>query len=80
MGGAWLIVICGLEVIDWSWWASEVGLGGVLQWSGVPWWSPATGDGGLTHSLPPRVNVVNHSGYRWLAVEACWFGRGERQR
>jgi hypothetical protein len=67
MGGAWLVVMCGLEVIGWSWWASEAGLGGVLQWSGVPWWSSAMGGGGLTPSLPRRVNVVGHGGYRWWA-------------
>jgi hypothetical protein len=57
MGGAWLIVMCGLEVVGRSQWASEAGLGGVLHWSGVPWWSSATGGGGLTPSLPRCVKL-----------------------
>jgi hypothetical protein len=52
MGGAWFVVMCGLEVVGWLRWVLEAGLGGVLQWSAVPWWSPVMGGGGLTPSLP----------------------------
>jgi hypothetical protein len=59
-----------------------VGVGGGFGWSGVPWWSPAMGGGGLTPSLPQHVKswsvTVGTSGrLRWivgLVVESVGGG------
>jgi hypothetical protein len=53
----WNLARCDVMFVCWSWWVSEVGLGGVLQLSGGLWWTLAAGGGVSASSLPRRVRL-----------------------